>query len=77
MGVAGPMLIGFPPPPHLETHGMSNVDLSNATCNVWNCIPDELVLNKKGTNDKAGARQVEIHMEHLWLGDTVGVMQYA
>ena len=40
-GVAGPTLIGFPPPPHVGTHGMSNVDSNNATCNAWNCTPDE------------------------------------
>ena len=47
VGVAGPMLIGFPPPPQLGTHGMSKVDSNNATCNAWNCIPDELPTQGK------------------------------
>ena len=32
------------------------------TCNAWNCIPDELVLNKKGP-DTEQVSVGEIHME--------------
>ena len=43
---------------------MSNVDSNNATCNARNCIPDELVLNKKGTDTKQALGAGEIPVEH-------------